>query len=106
MNMDNYPHVTITEDWSLCSMDQHRPGCPRVLYNALRQIGYNRDVPVYRGHMSMAHGQDRCEVNMVIHLSPTEPWKATIIGVELDETVEQTTEVLPPCVRAALPTPS
>jgi hypothetical protein len=27
-----------------------------VLYNALRQLGYNRDAPVYHGLMSMAHG--------------------------------------------------
>jgi hypothetical protein len=26
------------------------------LYNALRQLGYNRDAPVYHGLMSMAHG--------------------------------------------------
>jgi hypothetical protein len=40
--------------------------------------------------MSMAHGQDKCEVNVVIPLNPMEPWMATVIGVELDETVEQT----------------
>jgi hypothetical protein len=93
MNMDNYPHVTIAEDESLCSMGQHRPGFPRVLYDALRQLGYNGDVPVYHGHMSIAHGQDKCEVNVVIPLNPTEPWMATVIGVELDETVEQTAQV-------------
>jgi hypothetical protein len=80
MNMDNYPHVTIAEDGSLCSTGQHRPGFPRVLYDALRQLGYNGDVPVYRGRMS-------------IPLNPTEPWMATVIGVELDETVEQTAQV-------------
>jgi hypothetical protein len=93
MNMDNYPHVTIAEDGSLCSMGQHRLGFPRVLYDALRQLGYNGDVPVYHDHMSMAHGQDKCEVNVVIPLNPTEPWMATVIGVELDETVEQTAQV-------------
>jgi hypothetical protein len=93
MNMDNYPHVTITEDGSLCSMGQHRPGFPWVLYDALRQLGYNEDAPVYHGHISMVHGQDKCEINVVIPLNPTEPWMATIIGVELDETVEQTTQV-------------
>jgi hypothetical protein len=30
---------------------------------------------------------------MVIPLNPMEPWMATVIGVELDETVEQTTQV-------------
>jgi hypothetical protein len=105
INMDNYPHVTIAEDESLCSMGQHRPGFLRVLYDALRQLGYNGDVPVYHGHMSIAHGQDKCEVNVVIPLNPTEPWMATVIGVELDETVEQTAQShSPPCVRAASPT--
>jgi hypothetical protein len=93
MNMDNYPHVTITEDGSLCSTGQHHSGFLWVLYDALRQLGYNGDAPAYRGRISMAHGQDRCEVNMVIPLNPTEPWMATFIGVELDETVEQTAQV-------------
>jgi hypothetical protein len=64
-----------------------------VLYDALRQLGYNGDAPVYRGCMSMAHGQDKCEVNVGIPLNPMEPWMATVIGVELDETVEQTAQV-------------
>jgi hypothetical protein len=93
MNMDNYRHVTIAEDGSLCSMGLHRPEFPRVLYDALRQLGYNGDAPGYRGPMSMAHGQDKCEVNVVIPLNPTEVWMATVIGVVLDETVEQTAQV-------------
>jgi hypothetical protein len=56
MKMDNYPHVTIAADGSLCSTGQHRPGFPRVLYDALRQLGYDGDAPVYRGRMSMAYG--------------------------------------------------
>jgi hypothetical protein len=56
MNMDNYPHVTIAEDGSLCSMGQHRLVFPRVLYDALRRLSYNGDVPVYRSRMYMAHG--------------------------------------------------
>jgi hypothetical protein len=93
MNMDNYPHTTIAEDGSPCAMGQHHPGIPRVLYDALRQLGYNGDAPVYRGRMSISHGQDKCEVNVVIPLNPTEPWMTTVIGVELDETVEQTAQV-------------
>jgi hypothetical protein len=93
MNMDNYPHVTIATDGSLFSTSQHRPGFPRVLYDALRQLGYDGDAPVYHGRMSMAHGQDKCEVNVVIPLNPMEPWMAAVIGVELDETVEQTAQV-------------
>jgi hypothetical protein len=83
--MDNYPHVTIATDGSLCSTGQHRPGFPRVLYDG--------NAPVYRGRMSMVHGQDKCEVNVVIPLNPMESWMTTIIGVELDETVEQTAQV-------------
>jgi hypothetical protein len=64
-----------------------------VLYDALRQLGYDGDAPVYRGRMSMAHGQDKCEVNVVIPLNPMEPWMATVIEVELDEIVEQTAQV-------------
>jgi hypothetical protein len=41
----------------------------------------------------MAHGLDKCEVNVVIPLNLTEPWMATVIVVELDETVEQTAQV-------------
>jgi hypothetical protein len=43
--------------------------------------------------MSMARGQDKCEVNMVIPLNLMELWMETVIGVELDETVEQTAQV-------------
>jgi hypothetical protein len=93
MNMDNYPHVTIAADGSFCSTGQHRSGFSRVLYDTLRQLGYDRDAPVYRGCMSMAHGQDKCEVNVMIPLNPMELWMATVIGVELDETVEQTAQV-------------
>jgi hypothetical protein len=64
-----------------------------VLYDALLHLGYNRDVPVYRGRMSTVHGQDRCEVSVTIPLSLTEPWGVTIIGAELDETVEQASHV-------------
>jgi hypothetical protein len=58
MNMSDYPDVTIAEDGRLYSTGQHRPGLPRVLYDALLHLGYNGDVLVYRAHMSMAHGLD------------------------------------------------
>jgi hypothetical protein len=64
-----------------------------VLYDTLFQLSYNEDVPIYHSRMSMVHGEDRCEVGMVIPLNPMEPWVATIIGVELDETIEQTAQV-------------
>jgi hypothetical protein len=64
-----------------------------VLYDALLHLGYNGDVPVYRARMSMAHSMEQCEVSMTIPLNPTESWMATIIGVDLDDTVEQTAQV-------------
>jgi hypothetical protein len=48
MNMDEYPHFSITEDGSPCSMGQHRPGFPQVLYDALVHLSYDRDIPLYR----------------------------------------------------------
>jgi hypothetical protein len=93
MNMDNYPHVTITEDGSLCSTGQHHPGFLRMMYEALLHLGHNGDVPVYHGRMSKAHGQDRCEVSVTLPLILTESWGTTVIGVELDETVEQAAHV-------------
>jgi hypothetical protein len=65
--------VVFSDEHSLCSMGQHRPGFPRLLYDALRQLGYDGDAPVYRGRMSMAHGQDKCEANVVIPLNLMEP---------------------------------
>jgi hypothetical protein len=64
-----------------------------VLYDALLQLDYNGKIPIYHGHMSMAHGQDKCEVSVVIPLNPTEPWMGTVIGVRLDETVKQMAQV-------------
>jgi hypothetical protein len=93
MNMNDYPHVTIAEDGRWCSTSQHRPRFPRVLYDTLLHHGYNRDVLVYRARMSIAHSMDECEVSVTIPLNPTEPWMASIIGVELDHTVEQTAQV-------------
>jgi hypothetical protein len=64
-----------------------------MLYDALLHLGYNGDVPVYHARMSMAHSMEQCEVSVTIPLNPTEPWMATIIGVELDDTVEQMAQV-------------
>jgi hypothetical protein len=83
MYLNDYPHITIIEDGRLCSTGQHRLGFLRVLYDALLRLGYNGDIPIYRYRMSTAHGLDRCEVSMTM----------TIIGVELDDTVEQMTHV-------------
>jgi hypothetical protein len=64
-----------------------------VLYDALLHLGYNGDVPVYRSHMSIAHGLDRCEVSVMIPLNPSEPWIRTVIGIELDDIIEQMAHV-------------
>jgi hypothetical protein len=93
MNMSDYPHITIAEDGRLCSMGQHHRGFPQVLYDALLHLGYNGDVSVYRGRMSMAYSMDQCEISVTIPLNPAEPWTATAIGVELDDIVEQTSQV-------------
>jgi hypothetical protein len=44
-----------------------------VLYDVLHQLGYDGEAPVYRGRMSMTHGRDKCEVNVVIPLNSIEP---------------------------------
>jgi hypothetical protein len=44
-----------------------------MLYDALLHLGYNGDVPVNRGHLSMVYGLDQCEVSMTIPLNPVEP---------------------------------
>jgi hypothetical protein len=66
-------------------------GFPRMLYDTLLHLRYNRDVPVYHARMSMAHSMEQYEVIVTIPLNPAEPWMATVIGVELDNTVDQTT---------------
>jgi hypothetical protein len=93
MNMNDYPHVSIAEDDRLCSLGQHRPGFPRVLYDVQLHLGYNGDVPVYRYHMSMAHVLDSCKVSVAIPLNPTKPWMGTVISIKLDDTVEQAAHV-------------
>jgi hypothetical protein len=93
MIMNDYPYVTIAEDGRWCSTGQHRPGSLRVLYDALLHLGYNGDVTVYRACMSMAHRMEQCEACVTIPLNLTEPWMAYVIGVELDDTDELTSQV-------------
>jgi hypothetical protein len=64
-----------------------------VLYDTFLHLGYNEDVLVYRARMSMAHSMEQCEISVPIPLNLTEQWMASVIGVELDDTVEQTTQV-------------
>jgi hypothetical protein len=48
MELNDYPHFDIAEDGRLCSMAQHCPEFPRVLYDALIRLGYDGDALVYR----------------------------------------------------------
>jgi hypothetical protein len=68
MDMDNYPHITITEDGRMCSTGQCRLGFPQVLYDVFLHLGYNGDVPIYRACMSMAHSMEQCEINVMISI--------------------------------------
>jgi hypothetical protein len=88
MELNDYPHFDLTEDGTLCSMGQHCPGFPRVLYDALIRLGYDGDAPVYRCRLSTAHGMDQCEVSVTIPFDPTEPWLGSIIGSEPDTGIE------------------
>jgi hypothetical protein len=60
-----------------------------VLYNTLLHLGYIEDVPIYHARMSMAHNMEQYEDNMTIPIKPEKPWTITIIGVELDDTVDK-----------------
>jgi hypothetical protein len=44
----DYPHFYLTKDGRLCSMGQHCPGFPRVLYDSLLSLSYKGDAPIYR----------------------------------------------------------
>jgi hypothetical protein len=88
MELNDYPHFDLTEDRRLCSMCQHCPGFPRVLYDALSCLGYDGDAPVYHCRLSVAHGMDQCKVSVTIPFDPTESWSGSIIGSEPDTGVE------------------
>jgi hypothetical protein len=61
-----------------------------VFYDVLLLLGYNRDVPIYRARVSMAPSMLQCEISVSIPIRPEEPWSVTIMGVELDDTVDKT----------------
>jgi hypothetical protein len=73
MDMRKYPHVKIPDDGRLCSTGQHCSGFPRVLYDALLQLGYNGDILVYHARMSMAHSREQCEPSVTIPINLEEP---------------------------------
>jgi hypothetical protein len=74
MELNDYPHFDLAGDGRLCSTGQHFPGFPRVLYDALVRVGYDRDALVYRCRLSTTHGMDQCEVSVMIPFDPMEPW--------------------------------
>jgi hypothetical protein len=88
MELNDYPHFDLAEDRTLCSMGQHCPGFPRVLYDALIRLGYYGDALVYRCWLSTAHGIDQCEVSVTIPFDPMELWSGSVIGSEPDTGVE------------------
>jgi hypothetical protein len=88
MELNDYPHFYLTDNWRLCSMGQRCPGFPRVLYDALIHLGYDGDTPVYRCRLFRVHDLDRCEVTMMIPFDPVKPWLGSIIDSEANTSVE------------------
>jgi hypothetical protein len=88
MELNDYHHFDLTEDGRLCSMGQHCPGFPRVLYDALIRLGYDGDDPVYLCWLSMALGMDKYEVIVTIPFDPMEPWSGSVISSEPDTDIE------------------
>jgi hypothetical protein len=88
VELNHYPHFYLTEDGRLCSMSLHCPGFPRVLYDALICLGYDRDAPVYHCRLFRVHDMDMCEVSVMIPFDPTHPWSGSVIGSEPDTDVE------------------
>jgi hypothetical protein len=88
MELTDYPHFDLADDGRLCSMGQHCPRFPRVLYDALIRLGYDGDAPVYRCRLSRVHDLDRCEVSMMIPFDPTRPWSGSVIDSEPDTGIE------------------
>jgi hypothetical protein len=88
MELNDYPHFYLADDGKLCPMGQHCPRLPRVLYDALIHLGYDRDALVYRCRLSRVHDLNRCEVAVTIPFDPAEPWSGFIIGSDPDTGVE------------------
>jgi hypothetical protein len=88
MELNDYPHFDLVEDGTLCSTDQHCMGFPRVLYDTLIRLGYDKDAPVYHCRLSTAHGMDQYEVSVTIPFDPMEPWSRSVIGSEPDTGIE------------------
>jgi hypothetical protein len=48
--------------------------------------------------MYMANELDECVVSVMIPLNPMEPWMATVISIELDNTVDQRVQLTLTCL--------
>jgi hypothetical protein len=88
MELNDYPHFDLAEDGRVCSMGQHCPGFPIVLYDTLVRLGYDGDAPVNRCRLSTAQGMDQCEASVMIPFDPTEPWSGSVISSEPNTGVE------------------
>jgi hypothetical protein len=73
MNMADYPHFNRTEDGRICSIGQHYPRFPRMLYDTLLSLKNKSDTPIYHCWLSMAHDMEVCEASMMIPIDPLEP---------------------------------
>jgi len=93
MNMDDYPHCSLGEDGTLRTTGQHRPGFPRVLWDALIRLGYEGPIPEFRCRPFQAHGLNVCEVRVEIPFDPTAPWTGSVVGSEIDDAVEKMAHV-------------
>jgi hypothetical protein len=81
-------HFFLAEDGKLCSMGQHCPGLPRVLYNALLRLGYDGEIPIYCCCLSMTNGLDICEISVMIPFNLEDPWMGTVVSSEPETTIE------------------
>jgi hypothetical protein len=88
MELNNYPHFYLADDGRLCSMGQHCPVFPRVLYDALIRLGYDGDALVYRCRLSRVHDLDMCKVSVMIPFDPAKPWSGSVISSEPDIGIE------------------
>jgi hypothetical protein len=94
MELNDYPHFDLTKDGRLCSMGQHCPGFPRVLYDTLISLGYDEDAPVYRCRLSRVHDLDRCKVSVTIPFDPARLWSRSIIDSKPDTGIEMMVHIV------------
>jgi hypothetical protein len=103
MELNDYPNFNLAEDGRLCSMGQHCPRFPRVLYDTLIRVGYDGDALIYCCRLSTAHGMDQCEVSVTIPFDPT--WgsaASTTIAANLGPWPTIPTAIIPASTTAAV----